>query len=186
FGPQNCSFWGPSQQNITDRIDSILQKLRNSPIPVSGVEPGTSTGLATYADLKQLMLSATYQPIQLFPGLADVFLALENGNGSLAVDGTDFVSNDEDTDDTHDVDTVVKCIDGYRRTTFTTLQDFENYVKILTNQSKYFGDAWPVNSDTVLCRSLELQNITTRSFSGEFSTLLRFSQSLDGGLMKVL
>jgi hypothetical protein len=164
-GPQNCSFWGPSPQNITDRLDSILQSLKNNPIAVSGLKPGITTGLATYAGLKQMMLSALYAPVQLFPGLSDALLTLENGNGSLVVGGTDFVSGGDDVD-THDVDTLVKCVDGYRGTNFTTLQDFKNYVDLLTNQSKYFGDAWPDNANNVLCRSLELQNIQSGSFSG--------------------
>ena len=165
-GPKNCSFWGPSPQNITDRLDSILQNLKDNPIPVTGLEAGTTTGLATYADLKQMMLQALYSPIQSFPGLSDALLTLENGNGSLVVGGTSFVSGDDG--ETHDFDTVIKCVDGYRGTNFTTLQDFRNYVQALTNQSKYFGDTWPDSANNVLCRSLQLEGIQTRSFSGAF------------------
>ena len=35
-GPDNCSFWGPSVQNITNRLDNILAELKYNPIPVLG------------------------------------------------------------------------------------------------------------------------------------------------------
>lgn len=45
-GPQNCSFWGPSAQNITDRLDNILAELKYNPILVLGLQPGSTPGLA--------------------------------------------------------------------------------------------------------------------------------------------
>lgn len=159
-GPKNCSFWGPSAQNITDRLNSILFKLQDNPIPVSGLNAGTPTGLATFADLKQMMLQAVYAPVQRFPPLADALLALENGDGSQVIGGISSVN------DAHDVEIVIKCVDGYHRTNLSSLEAFEHYVTLLEGQSKYFGDAWPTNSNNVLCRSLKLSTSDTRSFSG--------------------
>jgi hypothetical protein len=158
-GPDNCSFWGPSAQNITDRLDDILAELKYNPIPVLGFEAGSTPGLATYSDLKQIMLSATYIPLQGFPLLSDILFALEQGNGSAVVTGSEWTLGP-------DVDTLVKCVDGYGKTNFTTLGDFEDYVEFLEGQSKYFGEVWPNNADGVLCRSLDLDLPKNGSFPG--------------------
>lgn len=55
-----------------------------------------------------------------------------------------------------DAGNLARCIDGYGRSNFTAIEDFEDYVNLLDGQSKYFGEVWPNNANTVLCRSLEL------------------------------
>jgi len=159
-GSDNCSFWGPTPQNITDRLDNILSTLQNHPVPVSGLKAGSEPGLATYADLKQLLLWGVYAPVQRFPLLADALVALEGGDGSQVMSGL------EDVVVADDVDTIVKCVDGYRGTDLSTLDAYRSYIRLLENESHYFGDAWPTNADNVLCRSLNLTTSTTRSFSG--------------------
>ena len=145
-GPRNCSFWGPTPQNITDRLDNILAKLKDHPIPVTGLQPGSTPGLATYSDLKQVLFTALYIPSQSFPGVADTLLALEQGNGSSLTPAPSLVIGP-------DANQLIKCVDGYGRGNYGTLQDFENYVEILNTQSRYFGEVWPNNADGVLCRS---------------------------------
>lgn len=159
-GSKNCSFWGPSPQNITDRLDAILSTLQNNPVPVTGLNGGSELGLATYTDLKQFMLWAVYAPVQRFPLLADALVALENGDGSQVMSGLENVA------DADDVDTMIKCIDGYRGTNLSTLEAYQNYVALLESESHYFGDAWPTNANNVLCRSLNLTTSDTPSFSG--------------------
>ncbi|KIW36100.1 hypothetical protein, variant [Exophiala oligosperma] len=159
-GPNNCSFWGPSSQNITDRLDVIISTLRDHPLPVAGVDSEKGPGLATYADLKQLLLWAVYAPVQRFPELADALKALESGDGSQVMNGLDNVVV------TDDEDTIIKCVDGYRGTDLSTLEAYQNYVTLLEKESHYFGDAWPTNADNVLCRSVNLTTTDKRAFSG--------------------
>jgi pimeloyl-ACP methyl ester carboxylesterase len=165
-GPNNCSFWGPSVQNITDRLDNILAELKDNPIPVLGLQPSSTPGLTTYSDLKQILLSATYAPLQRFPSLSDILLDLEQGNGSAAVTGSEWTLGP-------DINTLVKCVDGYARTNFTKLDDYEEYIELLEGQSKYFGEVWPNNADGVLCRSLDL-DLPHGSFPGAQMKLSQF------------
>lgn len=157
-GAANCSFWGPSPQNITDRLDNILDYLKDNPIPVSGLQPGSTPGLATYSDLKQALLQALYAPLAGFPALADTLSSLEQGNGSMIVNAWNWTLGP-------DINTLIKCVDAYAKNNFSELQDYENYVTLLEGQSKYFGEVWPNNADGVLCRSFDL-DIPHGSFPG--------------------
>lgn len=79
------------------------------------------------------MLSTTYSPLQKFPPISDILWVLEHGNGSAIVTGSEWTLGP-------DVNTLVKCVDGYGRTNFTALDDFEDYVRFLEGQSKCFGE----------------------------------------------
>ena len=103
--PNNCSFWGPSPQNITDRLDNILAELKYHPIPKTGLDGTSTPGLATYSDLKQLMLMAVYPPLSEFPYLADILSGLENGNASSFMTATELVGKFLIPED---VDTMIK------------------------------------------------------------------------------
>jgi pimeloyl-ACP methyl ester carboxylesterase len=162
-GPNNCSFWGPSPQNITDRLDNILAELKYHPIPVTGLDGTSTPGLATYSDLKQLMLLAVYFPLSEFPFLADILSGLENGNASSFITATELIPGYLIPDD---FDTMIKCVDGYGRSNYTTIEDYEMYVDLLDGQSKYFGEVWPNNADGVLCRSVKLQIPDSVMFQG--------------------
>lgn len=160
-GPANCSFWGPSEQNITDRIYQVLSDLQQHPIAVSGLQQdGATMGLATYSDLKQAMLLGVYFPPQKFPVLADILTALEAGDGSLITDiPSSYLWGP-------DVNVLIKCVDSYGNTNFTTLDEYQAYVDILTNESKSLGDTWANNAATALCSSLELDLPQGGSFPG--------------------
>lgn len=77
-------------------------------MPVTDLSGGSQPGLATYADLKHLMLWAVCAPVQRFPVPADALVALENEDGSQVMSGLENVVS------TNDVETMVKCVDGYR------------------------------------------------------------------------
>jgi pimeloyl-ACP methyl ester carboxylesterase len=171
-GPNNCSFWGPSSQNITDRLDNILAELKYHPIPKTGLGGTSTPGLATYSDLKQLMLLAVYFPLSVFPYLADILSGLENGDASSFVTATELVGPFLIPED---VDTMIKCVDGYGRSNYTTIEDYEEYVDILDGQSKYFGEVWPNNADGVLCRSVKLQLPESVIFQGMSTSYWQFS-----------
>lgn len=160
-GPKNCTFWGPSAQNISTRLDKILTNLKNYPVPVAGLEAGSTAGLATYSDLKQLMFWALYVATDRFPVLADALHGLEEGNGSAVVNGWQLAIGDNEG-------TLIRCVDGYgNRTALSSIEKYATYVKLLESQSKYFGEVWPNNANTVLCRSLELD--VDHSALGEYT-----------------
>ncbi|OAL23018.1 hypothetical protein AYO22_06926 [Fonsecaea multimorphosa] len=160
-GLQNCSFWGPSEQNITDRMRQILSNIKQHPLPVSGLQQnGNTMGLATYSDLKQSMLLGVYFPTQNFPTLAEILTGAEVGDGSIMPDiPTDYLWGP-------DVNVLIKCVDSYGNTNFTSLSEYQAYVNNLTTISKSLGDAWPNNAATVLCGSLDLNIPRGGSFPG--------------------
>jgi hypothetical protein len=162
-GPRNCSFWGPSEQNITDRIDNILAEIKRHPIPVSGLgqgQTGRQMGLATYSDLKQSMLLAVYFPTSNFPLLADMLAALEAGDGSLITDiPSSYLWGP-------DVNVLIKCVDAYGNTNLTSIDAYQAWVDVQMNQSKYLGDTWANNAAPALCSSLDIALPKGGSFPG--------------------
>jgi hypothetical protein len=109
------------------------------------------------------MLLAVYFPLSEFPFLADILSGLENGNASSFITATELIPEYLIPDD---VDTMIKCVDGYGRSNYTTIENYEMYVDLLEGQSKYFGEVWPNNAGGVLCRSVELQIPDSVMFQG--------------------
>lgn len=130
-----------------------MAELKYHPIPKAGLDRTTTPGLATYSDLKQLTLLAVYLRLWGFPILADILSGLENSNNSAFLTASDLVN--QFLLPGQDSDVLIKCIDGYGRTNYTTIEDHENYIGLLDSQSKYFGEVWPNNAAGVLCRSVE-------------------------------
>ncbi|GIJ86595.1 hypothetical protein Asppvi_005485 [Aspergillus pseudoviridinutans] len=161
-GATNCSFWGPSVQNITNRLNGLLAKLKYHPVPIPSSEACDIPLMATHSDLKEYTLGALYAPLSGFPVLADVLSGLERGNTSTYVtavtDGflpANPCNNESGKNGTTDVNTLIKCVDGYAGQKFENLTDYRNYVDTLTSQSLFFGEVWPNNANGILCRSFE-------------------------------
>lgn len=158
-GPQNCSFWGPSANNISNRFETILETLKYSPVPVEASELCQVPFLATYSDLKQYTLQALYNPLANFPILADVLSGLEAGNttayAQAVTSGTIPANpcNDGSSGSTVDADTLIKCVDGYGGHKFTNVSEYRAFVETLTKESAFFGEVWPNNANTVACRA---------------------------------
>ncbi|RYP07373.1 hypothetical protein DL765_009184 [Monosporascus sp. GIB2] len=149
-GPQNCTFWGPSPEGITRRLDRIVTRLEREPIPVSGIETGGLPALATHSDLKAAILTALYSPLGGFPALADVLTGLENGNATGIANY--FASSYYVRSDTN---AVIRCSDSYSRNSLLTIDDYREYAEHVAAQSRYVGDIWPNYVDSVVCRSFE-------------------------------
>ncbi|UKZ73259.1 hypothetical protein TrVFT333_000902 [Trichoderma virens FT-333] len=150
-GPESCSFWGPTPANITARMDGIIQKLQNHPVPVSEVQSRGLPTLVTYSDLKALFVNTLYVPIASFPVMADILHQLEQGNVTALVgmfDGSGIAS---------DAGFVIQCADSYRRNRLTTIEEFKSYVEYTVSKSKYIGDIYPIFVDRILCRSFRPQ-----------------------------
>ena len=149
-GPDKCSFWGATPENITARLDGIIAQLRDHPIPIAGIDTRHIPRLVTYSDLKAMFLSALYLPAIRFPLMADILHQVENGNAS-ALAGMWETS----VWITSDARMVIQCADSYSRNRLTTLEAFKEYVEYTTNKSKYIGDIYPLFIESILCRSFK-------------------------------
>jgi pimeloyl-ACP methyl ester carboxylesterase len=158
-GPRNCSFWGPSVSNISDRFQTMFENLKFSPVPVAASQLCQIPVLATYSDLKQYTLQALYDPLANFPILADILSGLEEGNTTNYMQAVTSGSipanpcNNGTSGSTVDADTLIKCVDGYGGQKFENVGEYRAYVENLTHESAFFGEVWPNNANTVACRA---------------------------------
>lgn len=164
-GPKNCTFWGPTPANITARVDSIMEQLRDHPVPLSGAQTGDLPTLVTYSDLKTLFLNTVYTPITQFPNMANVLHQFERGNVS-ALAGT--YTNEDSISDAR---LTIQCTDSYRNNSLTTIEDFQDYVEYTSSKSKYIGDVYPIFLETILCRSFRPQLPDSLTLQGIRSSL---------------
>ncbi|KAK7963520.1 hypothetical protein PG988_010494 [Apiospora saccharicola] len=152
-GPDRCSFWGPTPENITARMDGIIERIKGHPVPVSGIDGRSLPGLATYSDLKYFLADGIYEPLKSFPIMADVFAQLEKGNASALVDRVErmYLGADDDGG------VVIRCADSSRANKLTTMEGWKHYIQDAVSSSKYIGDIFPVWARTILCRSIHAQ-----------------------------
>ncbi|KAL4967069.1 Alpha/Beta hydrolase protein [Aspergillus stella-maris] len=161
-----CAFWAPSIQNIHSRLNTLLTNLKYNPIPIP---PGPDSTcplpmLATYSDLKQLVLQVIYTPVTGFPELAEVLAGLEKGNitaytaavvGGIPTSPCNYAP--ESSTLKTDVNTVIRCVDGLAHgPRLQTVSQFKDYVDVLTQQSEFFGEVWPNNANVATCRTLQV------------------------------
>ncbi|KAK5049361.1 hypothetical protein LTR84_004290 [Exophiala bonariae] len=146
-GPTNCSFWGPTADNITTRIDSIIDRLQTHPVALSGLQNPGLPNVVTYSDLKALFVNTIYNPLQSFPLTAEILHEVEHGNVSALVGAFDGLAI------TDDARLIVQCTDSSQRNKLRTIEDFRSYVQYTTSQSHYIGDIYPIFLETILCRS---------------------------------
>ncbi|GKT65270.1 hypothetical protein ColTof3_12609 [Colletotrichum tofieldiae] len=167
-GPETCSFWGPTPADIMARIDGIVHRLQNHPVPVSGVQNRDLPTLVTYSDLKALFVNTVYTPLASFPAMADILQQVERGDVSALVGLSDGLKI------TSDARLAIQCADSYRRNALTTIEDFKNYVEYTVSKSKYIGDIYPIFLETILCRSFRPQLPDSMVFQGRARCLLNF------------
>ncbi|OJJ96902.1 hypothetical protein ASPACDRAFT_34129 [Aspergillus aculeatus ATCC 16872] len=151
-GPANCSFWGPTPANITERMDGIIRQLQNHPVALSGVgDPDLLPTMVTYSDLKTLFLNTLYTPLASFPSMAEILRQAEQGNFS-ALAGMYDQSNS-----ITDARLAITCTDSYRRNKLTTIEEFKTWAEYTISKSKYIGDIYPIYLEGILCRSFRPQ-----------------------------
>lgn len=150
-GSDKCSFWGPTPEDILNRLDKILRDLQNHPVPLSGLPGKGLPALVTVSDLKAQLFNALYLPLQLFPVLADNLHQLEHSNASsLAGKFAGLAIPD-------DPSIVIRCADSYRRNRLATMDGLRRAVENATSRSKYLGDLWIIAVESVLCWSVKPQ-----------------------------
>ncbi|KAJ5180710.1 hypothetical protein N7492_003920 [Penicillium capsulatum] len=162
-GAQNCTFWGPSVHNITARFDKIVIDMKSHPIPIPNPSSCGVPLMATYSDLKQLIFQAMYSPLEQFAKLADVLSGLERGNTTayeVAVTGGSIAASpcaNETAGLIPDAPLSIICADGDVGQRFQDVSQFRKYVDELTVQSRFFGEVWASNLNTVSCRSFDVK-----------------------------
>ncbi|KAL2793154.1 hypothetical protein BJX66DRAFT_326213 [Aspergillus keveii] len=173
-GQANCSFWGASVSAIRGRLEKLLHDLKYQPIPIAPSDLCPLPMLSTYSDLKQVILQAMYSPLEGFPNLATVLSELEQGNttaysaavtsGATPASLCNYAING--TTSTQDINSLIKCVDGAGASNFSNFVEFEEYVAILNEQSKFFGDVWPNNANGVACRFFNVSTLKTGGIPG--------------------
>ncbi|KAI8625996.1 Alpha/Beta hydrolase protein [Xylariaceae sp. FL1651] len=145
-GPANCSFWGPSPEDISSRFDKVIDDLLHAPVPLSGFENGNPPSLVTYSDMKALLISAIYDPLTSYPKMAHILHRIEQG------DYSSLAGLFHSYDITGDAGNVIKCVDSYTRNSLITIGDWVEYVTNTTMTSRYLGDIYPQFAETILCK----------------------------------
>ena len=79
-GPVRCRFYtGSKPEHIQERLSNVLKALRTQPLPYSISPYGPShTEIFTYSDLRIIITSALYTPLQSFEHLAEFLVLIES------------------------------------------------------------------------------------------------------------
>ncbi|KAI9684587.1 MAG: hypothetical protein M1822_005675 [Bathelium mastoideum] len=79
-GPDKCDLATQDDQpaDIKAKLDGILAKLRHNPLQVVGKLPE----VVEWSDVKDLVFTSLYTPVQSFPFLAKILAAVERSNGT--------------------------------------------------------------------------------------------------------
>jgi len=96
-GPVLCSFYADSPEAISERLDKLLQTLKDRPLIVNAdVQKGPDMPqLITWSHLKRFMTRIMYQPLLMFPIFARILADLEAGDGRSFYDTV--LAQDPDT-----------------------------------------------------------------------------------------
>lgn len=85
-GPEQCSFsTGGTLSDLQMDLEDTLQSLKQTPLAVPGTET-RGLDVITYSDVMRLIKDALYDPLRLFPVLADMLTDVSRGNGSAFAD----------------------------------------------------------------------------------------------------
>lgn len=163
-GAKKCAFWGSSPKDILSRLNKIIVSLKNHPVPISGAKEGQTPVMATYSDLKKLLLDAIYAPGEKFPSTAQTLHEVEQGNVTGLIGVYDTVKI------TSDARLAIQCTDSYATNKLKSIRDFQDYVEFTMRESKYVGDIYPIYLETILCRSFKPQlpcsmSVKSKSFN---------------------
>ncbi|KAK3335899.1 TAP-like protein-domain-containing protein [Cercophora scortea] len=154
-GPLKCAFCAASPAAIRERLDALLAKILVTPVLIPPAANGpTIPELVTYSKVKRMISTALYQPIYRFRRVAEVFAALELGDGRpyyeyTAEPGPDpsaFCSTESvpptipisgSTEGTADAFPAIMCSDGQPFN--STVHEFEDYARRLQEMSNVAG-----------------------------------------------
>jgi hypothetical protein len=150
-GPTNCSFYARSPEEIEFRLDTLLERARKNPTIVPTPPSGGRPEIVSYSGIRKMIASALYQPLILFPSLAEALTALENGNGAPFIElsgqgtGDPLLCESEpgpnpefpEIEGSEDASKAIFCSDGAPLN--MTVNEFGDYARTLQRLSKSAG-----------------------------------------------
>lgn len=153
-----CAYLGPEQCKLAKsdssfdmikiRVDSILQSLYHQPLPVYSVN---GPEIITYSDLRNLIFLSLYSPTLLFPAVAEILHALEQGSGAVLEDWASTMHPshvyacpiEEIPQDRIDPEMAILCGDG-DHASHSTITDFQQHWALLKSISPTSGSIWSI------------------------------------------
>lgn len=150
-GPQACPL-ADSAASVKDmeyRVQSIVKSLYHNPLPINS--PISGPEVLTYSDLKGLLFGSLYTPALVFPTIAKVLVAVENGGGqilemlamALRFSHVYSCSINNAFYDTDVPQYAILCGDGFDQTN-ETVAEFEKYWHMLEDISPTSGSIWAI------------------------------------------
>jgi pimeloyl-ACP methyl ester carboxylesterase len=163
-GPERCAFWrSGGSEAIEAAYEDLLHDIRDDPLSVPGTtERGPE--LITWSDIRLLVAPSLYQPLQLFPKLAELLQDLTKGNGTLFAEykmrnqaqlcSKAYSQPEEICEEPfshgcvlpgwspYDASSAVLCTDAAPEEVQFTETEFASYWEGLRNQSHMMGDYW--------------------------------------------
>ncbi len=145
-GASACPFHGnESAAQIHVRLNDLLQRLETAPMPYK-TDAG-NPDVITNSDIQSIIFEALYSPLIRFESLAASLAAIDAGE---SVDiTTDVRSNVTCDDDPLEPNTgkeslaAISCSDAWAGSTSNmSVNEFEDYLDLLNEQSSYFGGTW--------------------------------------------
>ena len=144
-GPEACAFHAARPENISQRLDNLLESIKRKPIPIFSP---SGYGILDYAALRDLIFQALYRPYDLFPSLAQFLADTEAGRSSDLGLNTlpprlssrnDPSCPPETSYPNTEAGTSIMCMDG--AIVQDSLEDLKVYHAKLAKQSS-FADMW--------------------------------------------
>lgn len=138
-------------------LETTLQLMNVTPLAVTGTN-SHGPDVITYSDVMKVTKETLYDPLNLFPQLADVLTDVSNGSGNnfaaFKIRTKIPVYPDEPLKDPHEIrdsppytetslETLVSisCTDG-QDLSRASAEDFRSYYRALRQQSKWMADYW--------------------------------------------
>ncbi|MCJ1313464.1 hypothetical protein MMC25_007142 [Agyrium rufum] len=150
-GPAKCSAYAPEgAAKILQNLADLLVSLEKLPV-IAVTEHGPS--IVTKSILLTFIFNAWYSPMRSFEATAVIISDLMKGNGSILADAQEptysqFCGTGGDYDPLHskllgDAGLAIRCTDGPDMSD-KTVDDWNEYISYLNNQSTTFGNRWAV------------------------------------------
>ncbi|KAF2184655.1 hypothetical protein K469DRAFT_666450 [Zopfia rhizophila CBS 207.26] len=162
-GPDLCAFYSPTPAEIEDRLQKVVQDVRDHPIAVFDPSVTAFPRLATYEELNFILLSSLYSPLTYFPLLAQVLRDLENRNGSSLVQITSLTRPTAD-----EPGAMILCMDAAGRYNLSTIEKWEQHIGLVNEESVYVGDSW--SSIALVCRNMDIYPPESQQIHGVLSS----------------
>ncbi|CAM1505419.1 Fc.00g110560.m01.CDS01 [Cosmosporella sp. VM-42] len=157
-GPGKCALWASSPKSIQQRRSNLLDSLKKAPVVIPAWSHPTGPELpelVTYSKLQLLTRGVIYKPIAKFPRMAEIYAALEQGDGlpyyDMFTEGDELASADlcalgdtpatmpQETGTEEDAFPAIMCsdVDGIDE----SAEEFERYAERIQGISRWAGAA---------------------------------------------